>query len=775
MYCPNCGNNCKDGARFCPRCGRNLGSAPVQPQPKPAPPVKSVVLVCACVVLAGIIGVLAFLLLTPADGPQPNPGDPSASNGVAAGTATDQVVQAMPRPQVISSPTFVDPADVKAAAQDVDVKSDLSNVINTDQFYLDDEMRGLLSQHSFFVDTRSGAGSREFFETYEQNRYNIVPNFVTVDSMMHTYHLYFAYLQKKVERSQLVPALKDLSVLLLDASIKQLHVLSGTEWEEAAQRNVAFCAVAARLMDPSASAPTAVEGDVSAELALIESASSMTESPILGGQEDYTQYKPRGYYEGDEELERYFRTMMWFGRINFLQSDESMDRSALLLTLALNGDTLDRWSAIYTVTSFFVGASDDNGYYEYRPAVDAAFGEGVTPADLPGKQDGWNTFHALTEQLPPPNINSLIGEFSSDEDGTNQRGFRLMGQRFSLDEAILQQLVNPKVGEDANGGKRTLPDALDVPAALGSDEALRITSERGATAYKNYETNVKALRAVLEDKSETRWSASLYAQWLCTIDPLLTPKPEGYPAFMRTSQWTRKNLQSYLGSYTELKHDTVLYAKQIMAEMGGGPVKERDDRGYVEPEPVVFARLANLVQATSEGLDGYGLLEDEDKANLDLLQQLAQRLESIATKELANELPSDDDFEFIRSYGGQLEHFWQEVYKHESTKERFTARDFPAAVITDIATDGAKGTVLELGTGNVGTIYAIVPVDGQLRIATGSVFTFYQFEQPASDRLTDTQWREMMGLEPNDAGRVAWNSQHSVEDWTHDFAVLPKR
>ena len=52
---------------------------------------------------------------------------------------------------------------------------------------------------------------------------------------------------------------------------------------------------------------------------------------------------------------------------------------------------------------------------------------------------------------------------------------------------------------------------------------------------------------------------------------------------MRSEQWARKNLSTFLGSYTELKHDSVLYAKQVMAEMGGAGMDEKpDDRGYVE-------------------------------------------------------------------------------------------------------------------------------------------------------------------------------------------------
>ena len=54
--------------------------------------------------------------------------------------------------------------------------------------------------------------------------------------------------------------------------------------------------------------------------------------------------------------------------------------------------------------------------------------------------------------------------------------------------------------------------------------------------------------------------------------------------------------------YTELTHDTVLYSKQVMAEMGGGMEEEPDDRGYVEPEPVVYERFASLAEQTAQGL-----------------------------------------------------------------------------------------------------------------------------------------------------------------------------
>ena len=189
----------------------------------------------------------------------------------------------------------------------------------------------------------------------------------------------------------------------------------------------------------------------------------------------------------------------------------------------------------------------------------------------------------------------------------------------------------------------------------------------------------------------------------------------------------------------------------MMAEGGGAGVEARDDRGYVEPEPEVFARLASLVEATAAGLAGYGLLGETDAQNLGILQELATRLEAIARKELANELPTDDEFELIRSFGVQIEHFWQEVHKDEVPEgEYLTTFEFPSAIVADVASD-PNGQVLEVGTGEVSTIYAVVPVEGSLRLASGSVYSYYEFPWPLGDRLTDAAWLRLLGMDNMDS------------------------
>ena len=84
-----------------------------------------------------------------------------------------------------------------------------------------------------------------------------------------------------------------------------------------------------------------------------------------------------------------------------------------------------------------------------------------------------------------------------------------MGQRFTIDAAIFQQLIYENVQENSQGGKRMLPDVLDVAAALGSDAAYSILEEQGDTDYENYPEQMEVLREGFENAPETIWSASL--------------------------------------------------------------------------------------------------------------------------------------------------------------------------------------------------------------------------------------------------------------------------
>ena len=790
MFCSHCGKQVGGDERFCPHCGKPLASSSTQKKQQKVSTTTLRILVAA----AGVVVVLLIVTVAMKFGlPEMTNSAATSSTAAATVTVSGKKIRGLQRPTLISSldkeaaakaaPALSKyrkegssdtSAGVKPDIKSYSVEDGLSNVTNANDIFLPEAVKPLLTKNGFAI--AENTAMFEFFETYEMNRYDLVPNFVTTDSMMHSYHLYFSYLLKTCERGQLSTKLRDMSEAMLRESQDQLSKLTDDEWQNAAWRNVAFFSVACKLCGSDTPIPEAVESAVDSEVAQIMAASTVGSSVVLsegtknGVNLDYTQFKPRGYYEGDATLEAYFRTMMWYGQVNFTQSEETLDRSALLMTMALNSDAMSDWEAIYTITSFFAGVSDDNGYYEYWPIIQAVYGDDVSVESLNNTKDKWNTFHKTTAHMQAPKINSVVvADRGKEADRSSENlGFRFMGQRFSLDERIFSQLMYSRVGENSAGEKRMLPNALDVPSVLGSTEAQAILHEAGADDFANYSDNRESLRKEIAQNADELWTGSLYAQWLYTLNPLLATKGEGYPAFMQSKEWERKNLQTYLASYTELKHDTVLYSKQAMAEMGGGPIEELDDRGYVEPEPELYGRLARLTQGTKEGLSHYGVLSSTDADGLKILAELASQLEAISKKELANEKLSDEEYEFIRSYGGQLEHIW-DLTADTDNQSWTKAQERPAAIVTDIATD-PNGSVLQVGTGILSTIYVVFPIDGELHIAVGAVSNFYQFTQPIDSRLTDSEWRSMLGISASpDANatpmpeKPAWTKSFSCE------------
>lgn len=706
-----------------------------------------------------------------------------AKNQIVNGTLeeTEQPVEepvVEPTPQVEEPETEVpeeEPAEVIdgmpeyiPSVPSYTVEADFSNVENMDRFYFQDHMKEKLAENLFLVENGSWS---EFFDLYEANRYVQCPSFITTDSMMHTYHLYFSMLQKNTELEYLADLVDTLSIQMAEEALAQHEQLIGTEWEDAAAMNVVFFTIGASLMgEKVAGVPTELQEKAQEEIQLIYDAQGVEISPLMGGMEDYSQYKPRGYYEGNELLEKYFRTMMWYGRCNFAQNNETANRAALLMTVALEGEAKENWEAVYSITSFFAGASDDAGYEEYDPLIREAYGENVDLIDLIGNVTPFEKYQQLTAELNPPAINSVV--FPDDEGKTDKteeaKGYRFMGQRYSLDSAVFTQLCYSKVEAAPDGSQRMLPDALDVPAAMGSDTALQILEDDGNFYFEGYEQNMNVVREQIQKAPAAFWSASLYSDWLYTLQPLLEEKGEGYPSFMQNTEWNKKNLEGFLGSWTELKHDTVLYSKQFMAEMGGGD-EELDDRGYVEPQPELYYRLSALAKKTSKGLEQYGIISQDDIENLAKLSELADRLMDISIKELTGQEVTEDDYELIRTYGGNIEHFWETAIRSQADDaESISSQEFPAALVVDVATD-PNGSVLEEAIGGVSDIYVIVPIDGKLRIAKGGVFTYYQFEQPISERLTDSEWRKKIGMELTDD--MEYQPDDSIEqpEWTQSY------
>ncbi|MFN8622232.1 MAG: DUF3160 domain-containing protein [Chloroflexota bacterium] len=602
----------------------------------------------------------------------------------------------------------------------------------------DPDIRRTLLRKGFVI---VPADSPRFSMTYEDMAYTGTPVYATTDAAYDTWHLVFDKLLRNLETTALLPRLKTLVTGMLANAKAQAAKLAGTDLADEAAKVVGMLQVAAT---PLGIKTGPLSPEASAELALVRSHSGLAKSPLLGTDIDYSLYTPRGHYTRSKDLTRYFVAMSVLGQTAFalpgaLQSDGTRADDSGLRIGALAARTLvghpeleKPWKAIYEPTAFLVGLSDDYSPFELVTAVESA-APGAMDDPTPLADDA--TIEAIAAQLAATRPVKI---------DTERPSVRLMGTRFVLDSWIMDQLLAPNVG--TRDDPRLLPSPLDVASAFGSRFAYALQKQAGQTAYADYNTQMKLVRDAVAARPDEAWGSTVYDAWLAAIEPMWLPHGAAFPDYLRTPAWQAKDHQTGFGSYAELKHDTILYTKQAVGEMGDAGEPPPMPRNWVEPDPVPFARLAAMAELTRGGLKSRGLLNARTSQLLLDYQLFAERLSRIATDELAGTPISTEDNNWLGDLGGILEDFW---WRTGDTPDQTPAPDEMSAIVADIASgrDHTTGEiqVVETGTGAVDTILVLVPDDkGRFQVARGGVYSYYEFLQPVSERLTDEAWRAML-------------------------------
>lgn len=686
---------------------------------------------------------------------------------------------------------------------------DVTNMNNiTKVFHLSTSQEKLLKNNGFVVIDYGRVD--DIVEPYKDMKEKGIPVFVTSDTLLHLYHIQFNEILKGIEEREFFDMLLKLSKTFFDNAKADYQTFEDPDLKEAARRNVAYFGVALKLLQTptkdyngSEDIPTVeftipdyVEEEVNSELNAIEKHSGFEDSSIFHYKEDYSQYLPRGHYTRSEKLKRYFKAMMWYGRMafllkggepycpscDFLISEYNAKIATIqasliakgLTNLSVDGETAEKlWNRIYSVTSFFVGAADDLTPYEYLDCIGKVFGLKFNLTELSNDTKLFDLKLELAK-LRNPKIYGGTGKCVLPPTATVEdlnkilektKGMRFMGQRFIPDSYIFQQLVFPAVdpylGDDRpftleftdGGPARCFPRGLDVMAVLGSKRALEILENDGDTEYGHYYEQLNNLSENFSSLNATEWNRNLYFSWVYTLKSLLKEFNQSYPTFMQTKAWLDKELQTALASWAELRHDTILYAKQSYTPVKSGyEPPPKPVVGYVEPVPEFYSRILALTRMTKNGLSSLDVLNETELSRLQNLENIIERLLNISRDELENKELDENDYEFIRNFGENLDDIVTGV--KERGKE--------TTIVADVHTDTNTGKCLEEGVGYVDMILVAYMVpDGRVIIGAGPVFSYYEFKHPMNDRLTDEKWKEM--LQANPPERASWVQSFMAE------------
>ena len=435
-----------------------------------------------------------------------------------------------------------------------------------------------------------------------------------------------------------------------------------------------------------------------------------------------------------------------------------MEPIALLITDVAKGDAklYQSWCDLFDPITALIGLSDDLSFKEVLPLWKA---QGVSEKDFgawAGKKENLLAFmRTAHEKLKSPAISGSSVWWGPSE-GTGQpvaqgkalsldrkppMGWRLFGQRFTYDSAIHEQVSPPRLMS------RNMVRGLDIMKAFGSRTAESLLQKSDYPEMDGLKQRLDGLEGQFNSYDAGFWQKTYYNGVLFQVKTQAQFEPGAGFYFTESPAWGTKAMLSAHGTWSELRHDTLLYAKQTYAERAGDGDFDPTFRTEEIPEPIHYLEpnlpfwqgSAVAVQRLLKTLDAYGLLDEESASAFTRLQEIYAKAAGIAETETQDRPVSPTDIKWIATIPAE---FIDLVLVHVEGGDIVDEDQLKMAIVADVYTNAELGKVLETGVGIPYRIY--VPLnDGQggKRIAVGYVFSYYEFEQPIGERMTDETWK----------------------------------
>ena len=606
------------------------------------------------------------------------------------------------------------------------------------------------------------------------------PIFVTTDLAAHANHLVFDRMLQYIEEEFFFPQV----VKLTNLYIKEIEQKKGQIPEDVYNTAILYFQTAQALL---AMAPGRIKDEdyrnritynnvdaaqvlkdypaqIVSEIEKMTAAEGMGQSSVFDFvKEDYSQYKVRGHYTKNGVLGAYFRALMWYGRINFNLGGEhdpakqnalKLAPVALLITdITENYPEIKKiWQSLFDPITELIGMSDDISFNELIPLWNKVKGAGFNQwYNDPAKLESFVTQEY--KELRPPSISGFSlqdGAFAGGSALANRlppTGWRLFGQRYTLDSEIHSHVSPPKFRSDP---ARNMVRGLDIMKVFGSKTADWLLKESDYKKYNGLEGALNSIQSSLENLKNDYWFSAYYTNILYQIKTLAQFENGTGFYFTEKPGWNLKAMNSSHGVWAELRHDTILYVKQQYGEMGGGGFMEPTFRTkplpapvhYLEPNVPFWNTSAAAFQKMYEILGKYGYLDDVTKMVLGSMQQLFVKAAEISVLEAEDKEVSRNDLTWISRISRELAYI---VLEHLGGNIVDDVDSMKMALVADVYTNAETGMVLETAVGIPYRLY--VPLnDGQggKRIAVGYGFSYYEFNQPMSNRLNNEEWKSIV-------------------------------
>lgn len=678
-------------------------------------------------------------------------------------------------------------------------------------FKLNEEELLRIKRQGFVVS--EGLRALNFVDIYYRIFYRDLPVFISVDSVLHAWHRSYDAVLQELEADYLCPAIEALlSDLAVAVGQRDLSLYSPVI-QQAFEHLDLYLSVARSLfanqqIDPVLPGSDAqMSEDIVAALIAAEGERKFSLFNDPDRNIDTTQYTPRGHYAGDPDLERYFRGMMWLGRLDLrLAGRDSQDGSVYELAAALvlndlfaQSNRLDRLNSLNDLLEFMIGRTDALSLGEWSEMLSH-----FSAADL-HRYHGIDDLQTLQKNIWQSGLG--LSEISSRESLYTDPDFSsaelpvslpVFGQRFTVDTWATSMVTegHERLTWQGENLHRKVPSDLDVAfSVLGNTHAVpelvRRIEDNDGLAFRdgmNYQPHLAAVAQTVDQLNGSFWKGNMYNHWLYTLRALSEPSTgTEFPEVMRTATWAEKNMQTQLASWTQLRHDTLLHVKQPI--VWGGACYYPD--GYVEPKLLFWQRMAAMARqmatrlatlapsilatATPEpktptayectfgcpdpAFDDGATRNIFDGSAAQFFTNFATRMDDlaeIARKQLNSEELSEDDRWYLENIVEITDYYlgprtWSGWYPGLFYAGNVDSNSYDA-LVADVQTalpdpmESFPGNIHYQGVGRVNLMAIAIENEEDKVLYLGPVFSHYEMNQLyAGKRLNDDEWKLLFG------------------------------
>ena len=665
-----------------------------------------------------------------------------------------------------------------AGSFELNAKTDNSSARYLDsisfKYNLTDYEKTLLNKNGFVV--TEAISSTNFKEALKNVYYKDLPVFISTDLILNAFHISYDRILKSVELGFIIDRLS-LMLNNLDNNLSQLDLkYSANDSVKQALKDVdIYLTVPRKLLDES-SAPFYAENSekISDIISRISSEQGNDSYTLFSNHcvvMDWSQFKPRGHYSDENfpVLAKYFKAMMWLGRINIILLDSKSAavqcapqdfydlRRQTIMTFLISelfeaSNEKQNYNEIEDLLEFFVGKQDNvtlNNIEQLKENLNITSAEQLTDSlKLMEFQDSLKN-QAFANQMILSQI-LYSGDVTDPDSVVPPSAFKLFGQRFVIDSYVTASVVYDKIKYNNLKICRLFPSTLDPLFAMGNDAAAQLLQEELNKFH--YSTNLSALRYLIDSYPDDFWNQSLYYQWLNIIRKLNPPlKRTNLPGFMQTAAYWQEKINTQLASWAELRHDNLLYAKQSYTSVPTCSYPY----GYVEPFPEFYNNFKTLADSAKNKFGSFNFPSPGYKEAIlyyfNKLYTISDTLMQISEDELNGISLNNKEKDFLKKtfyveegICGNPENGW---YK-DLLYQNFGSRDIKG-VVADIHTVPSDcegifhGWVLHVGTGTANLAFVIAKLPGsQLSVFTGPVSSYYEYITTNFLRLTDDEWND---------------------------------